>query len=93
VDYTSDPITATFSAGATIARVDIPVTMDNIAEQSETFDLSLTIPPTQSDVVLGATRTAVGNITDATSKISVGIVPNKAHSCVKLTHVLYDHLC
>ena len=43
--------------------------MDNIAEQSETFDLSLTIPPALSgDVILGNIPTAVGNISDITSK-------------------------
>ena len=70
MDYTSTPITATFTAGATTTTINVPVTMDNIAEQSETFDLSLTIPPALSgDVVPGNIATAVGNITDITSKI------------------------
>ena len=71
MDYTSTPITATFTAGETSTTVDVPLTVDDVAEQSETFDLSLTIPPTQSGVVLGATRTAIGNITDMTSKMKL----------------------
>ena len=74
MDYTSTPITATFTAGTTSTTIDIPVTMDDIAEHSETFNLGLTIPPTLSDVVLGGTHTAVGNITDATSKMNCIIV-------------------
>ena len=70
MDYTSDPITATFTAGEMFTTIRVPVTMDRIVEPAETFDLSLTIPPALSgDVVLGATDTAVGNIADISSKI------------------------
>ena len=70
MDYTSTPITATFTPGTTITTINILVTVDNIAEQSETFDLSYTIPPALSgDVVPGNIAAAVGNITDTTSKI------------------------
>jgi len=70
VDYTSTPITATFTAGDDSTTISVPVTMDDIAEQSETFDLSLNIPPALSgDVILGNIPTAVGNITDDTSKL------------------------
>jgi len=72
VDYTSTPITATFPAGDTTTIINVAVTIDTIAEQSETFDLGLTIPPAISgDVILGNIGMAVGNITDATSKIIV----------------------
>ena len=69
MDYTSAPITATFTAGTTSTTIDVPVTMDDIAEEAETFDLSYTIPPALSgDVVPGNIAAAVGNITDITSK-------------------------
>ena len=72
MDYTSTPITATFTAGTNSTTISVAVNMDNIAEQSETFDLSFTIPPALSgDVVLGDITTAVGNITDATSKMRI----------------------
>jgi len=69
VDYTSTPIIATFTAGDDSTMISVPITMDDIAEQSETFDLSLTIPPALSgDVIPGNISTAVGNITDDTSE-------------------------
>jgi len=74
VDYTSTPITATFPAGATTTTIRVPVTRDNIAEQPETFDLSFTIPQQFTSVVdPGTITTAVGNITDSTSKISFNV--------------------
>ena len=72
MDYTSTPITATFTAGTKITTINVPVTNDNIAEQLETFDLDITIPPALSgDVVPGDITTAVGNITDISSKTYV----------------------
>ena len=69
MDYTSTPITATFPAGTNRITVNVPVTMDNIAEQSETFDLSFTIPPfLRGLVVPGSITAATGTITDATGK-------------------------
>ena len=44
MDYTSTPITATFTAGTTSTRIDIPVTMDDIVERTETFQLQLSLP-------------------------------------------------
>ena len=69
MDYTSTPITATFPAGDDSTTISVPITMDSIVEQSETFDLSLTIPPALSgDVIPGNIPTAVANISDVTSK-------------------------
>ena len=69
MDYTSTPITATFTAGTTSTTIDIPVTMDSILEHSETFTLSITIPPAlNGNVVPGDIATAVGNISDISSK-------------------------
>ena len=71
MDYTSTPITATFPAGATSVIVDVPVTVDNIAEQRETFDLSFTIPSSLSGQVSpGRITEAVGVILDDTRKLS-----------------------
>jgi len=71
VDYTSTLITATFIAGATSTTIDVPVTIDAISEDSETFDLRFIIPPSQSHVVPGNITMAVGNIADTTSRHSV----------------------
>jgi len=70
VDYNSNPIIATFTAGTTSTTVNVPVTNDSIAEKSETFDLNFSISSSLSGQVLPGTITkAVGNITDDTGKI------------------------
>ena len=70
MDYTSTPIDATFTAGSTNATISILVTMDALAEESETFSLKITIPSSLSGkVVPGDISTANGTITDDTSKI------------------------
>ena len=48
IDYTSTPINATFAASTTNTTIIVPVSKDNIVEESETFDLTLTIPPSLS---------------------------------------------
>ena len=70
MDYISTPITATFTASNTITTINIPVTVDNIVEESEMFDLSFTIPssPISNFIVQGNVSKAIGNITDDTSK-------------------------
>ena len=70
VDYISTPITATFPAGATNVTIDIPVTMDNIVEQRETFDLSFTIPSFSNHVIPGRITETVGAILDATGMLT-----------------------
>ena len=70
MDYTSTPIIASFAIGATNTTVNIPVTKDNTAEESETFDLTFIIPPSlRGQVIPGKITSAVGVITDDTSKI------------------------
>ena len=70
VDYSSTPITATFAANTTSTTIDVPVTIDAIAEESETLDLTFIIPPSLSgQVIRGKITTAVGVITDDTSKM------------------------
>ena len=69
VDYTSTPIYATFAASTTRTTINVPVSKDNIAEQSETFDLTFTIPSSlRSQVIPGYITKAVGRITDNTSR-------------------------
>ena len=70
VDYTSTPINTTFAANATSTTINVPVTEDAIAEESETFDLTFIIPSSLSGKVIpGKITKAVGLITDDTSKI------------------------
>ena len=70
MDYTSTPIIATFAANTTSTTINVPVTKDNIAEQSEMFDLTFIIPPSLSGQVIPKRITkAVGVITDDTSKM------------------------
>ena len=70
MDYTSTPISATFTPGSTNVTINVPVTMDDIVEDSETFALNFTIPATLSGKVIpGNITTANGTITDDTSKI------------------------
>ena len=68
MDYTSTPITATFTAGTTSTKIDVPVTRDAISENVETFDLTITIPSSLNGVFDRFITTAVGTIIDNTSK-------------------------
>ena len=69
MDYDSTPLNATFTAGSTSTIVNVPVIKDDIAEKSETFNLNFTIPSSlENRVISGTITTAVGNITDNTSK-------------------------
>ena len=69
VDYISIPIIASFATSVTNATINIPVTKDNITEESETFDLSFAIPLSLSgQVIPGKIATAVGKIVDDSGK-------------------------
>ena len=73
MDYDETPITATFIAGTTTTAVNVSLINDTIVEGLETFDLTITIPPSLSGrVILGTVTTkATGNITDDTGKMCV----------------------
>ena len=72
VDYNSTPINAIFIAGSTIAELNITVSMDDVAEESETFNLTFTTPSSlNGKIVPGNIRTAIGTITDNTGKMNV----------------------
>ena len=68
MDYISTPITATFPAGMNSTTINVPINKDNIAEESETFDLSFTIPSSFKAVFPGKINRANGTIIDNTSK-------------------------
>lgn len=70
MDYYSFPISTTFTAGNISTVINIPVTIDNIAELSEKFQISFSISPSVNDYVIpGNIKTAIGIITDNTGKI------------------------
>ena len=69
MDYNSTEFDAIFPAGATDITVNIPVIIDDIVEESEMFNLTLTISSSLNDkVILGNVIEATGIITDNTSK-------------------------
>ena len=52
-----------------MSSVRVPVINDNIVEGSERFNLMLTVPPSLAPAITAGNRnTAVGVITDSTSK-------------------------
>ena len=63
IDFDSAQTIATITAGSTFGAVNIPVANDSIVEGNETFNMSLTVPPS-----LGPRITA-GNITKITATI------------------------
>ena len=67
MDYTSTPITATFTAGTTSTTINIPVTIDDIVEGTEMFNLVVNINSSKIDVILGIQNTAIVFIHDSTS--------------------------
>ena len=70
MDYDSIPITTSLTAGTTSIAVNVSLTKNNIAERSETFDISFNISSSlNGQVILGNITNAVGNITDDTGKI------------------------
>jgi len=72
VDYTSTPITATFTAGTTSTTIDIPVTMDDIAEGSETFTLRFSIPQSLNSLLVpGEIATTIATIIDFSGQYSI----------------------
>ena len=66
VDYASTSITANFTAGTNSTTINIPVTMDDIVEGTEMFNLGIIIPSSTEDVILGKQNTAIVHIYDST---------------------------
>ena len=69
MDYTYDPINATFTAGSTTATIAVPITKGNIIEENENFNLEIMIPPSSFSgrLSLGDRATAIGRIVDRSS--------------------------
>jgi len=65
-DFTPNTLTATFGPSDTETSVFVPITNDEILEQTETFNISLSIPPASQAVGinLGSPSTAIGQIKD-----------------------------
>ena len=66
IDYTPDPITATFIAGTNTTTINVSVIMDDIVEGTEMFNLIIILPPLNSDVTLDGQSIATVNIYDST---------------------------
>ena len=66
MDYTSTAINAIFTAKTNSTTINIPVTMDNIVEGTEMFNLKIIIPSSEEDVILGKQGTAIVHIYDST---------------------------
>ena len=65
-DYNPDPVDAVFPAGQTSTTAQIPIRMDNEAEDDEQFDLTIKVPSEVEMLVeLGPLSNAVGIIKDS----------------------------
>ena len=67
IDFNSNPLNVTIDAGANEGRANISVTCDSIVEESETFDIRLTIIGSGFGVMLRR-DIAQALITDSTGK-------------------------
>ena len=68
-----------------MSNVSVPVTNDDIVEGTEEFDLMLTVPPSLGPAITaGGRNTAVGIITDSTSKCNVNYYSLIMHNHLKL---------
>ena len=65
VDFDSNPITITIEAGSTECRGNISVSCDDLVEEVETFNMTLTLASSNPLVRVGR-DTAEGRITDST---------------------------
>ena len=70
IDFYSNPFNVTIAAGAMQGRGNISVVLDNEVEPSETFDLSLRVLTSSSQIKLSR-DTSVGQITDSTGNFLV----------------------
>ena len=70
-DYDPNPVDAVFTAGQTSTTIEIPIEMDNEAEENEEFDLTIVIPSEAEGLVRpGARSDAVGIIQDSSGTVS-----------------------
>ena len=66
VDFNSGPNAVTFSIGSTIASFDITIIDDNVFEDDETFNISIT--SITNGHIVGTPAVATVTIIDTTSK-------------------------
>jgi len=68
VDFVSDSQTTTLNAGENRVLISVPVVCDKLVEETETFDIVLSVQSNKSlPIELGLIR-ATGIITDSTGK-------------------------
>ena len=67
MDFDSNPINITFTAGEVNKSVNISVMCDKIVERTERFDISLTLTSNNPQVKTGGDRSQ-GRIIDSTGK-------------------------
>ena len=68
-----------------MTNVSVPVIIDDVAEGTEEFDLMLTVPPSLGPAITaGGRNTAVGEITDSTSKCTVNFYSLIMHNHLEL---------
>ena len=65
MDYASTPITAIFTPETNSTTISIPV-KDDIVEGTETFNINIMVPSSESDIVLGKQSIAIVHIYDST---------------------------
>ena len=70
VDFNSSSFTITINAGATEGRANVSVTCDDEVEGLETFDMTLTLTSSSSNVMLGR-NTSEGYINDSTGNLTI----------------------
>ena len=69
-DYDPNPVDAVFTAGQTSTTIEIPIEMDNEAEENEEFDLTIVIPSEAEGLMRpGARSDAVGIIQDSSGTV------------------------
>jgi hypothetical protein len=66
-DYTATTGTLTIAAGQTTAKIPVPITNDGIAENNETFNLTLSNPSTNASISDGS---AIGTIVTASGAVN-----------------------
>lgn len=73
IDFNSNPLNITIDPGMNTGRANISVTCDGVVEESESFDIRLTLSDHTSGITLGR-DTSEGLITDSTSNLIIIII-------------------
>ena len=81
IDFDSNPFNVTIAAGSIEGRRNISVALDDEVEPLETFDLSLSVVTSSSQIMLGR-DTSVGQIIDSTGNILAKIFCHLREHCL-----------